>query len=120
MHSDDSPILYVEPKWIDQILCVDISTRKSIEVRPKRIHIHIGKRIRLAAIGRSEIWGTVELVACSAELSATQWDYLRDQHRVPGPRTYGANTFAWHLERPERCVPYRFRPKQGAQTWQLD
>ena len=119
-HSD-SPILFVEPKWIDLILSTDPSLRKTIEVRPKRIHRHVGKRIRLAAIGRSEIWGTVCLTACSAEpLTNLQWQEWRVRHRVPGPLYYGTNTYAWHLERPERCVPYSFSPKHGAQTWQLD
>ena len=102
------------------ILSTDLSKRKTIEVRPKRINIHIGKRIRLAAIGRSEIWGSVHLISCSEPLSDPQCDYLRSKHRVPGPRYYGVNTFAWYLADPERCAPYSFRPKQGAQTWQLE
>ncbi len=117
----DSPILFVEPRWIDLILSTDPSSRKTIEVRPKRIQIHVGKRIRLAAIGRSEIWGTVRLVACSAvPLTKLQWQEWRVQHCVHGPLYYGANTYAWYLEHPERCVPYSFCPKPGAQVWQLD
>ena len=37
---------------------------KTLEVRSKPIHKHIGKRIALAASGTSAIFGWVELVEC--------------------------------------------------------
>jgi hypothetical protein len=111
------PILFVEPYWINKIL----DGGKCIEIRPTRIRKHVGKRIRLAAIGRREIWGSVDLVGCSDEpLTAEGWEDLREYHQVPGPLHYGPITFAWYLNDPMRCTPYAFKPLKGAQTFQLE
>jgi hypothetical protein len=113
------PILFVEGQWIDLILAENLDERKTIEVRSQRIVKYVGKRIRLAEIGKKQIRGSVCLTSCSQKpLTQEQWVESRHQHRIAGNRPY-ARTFAWHLAEPQPCTPYSFQPKPGAQIWQI-
>ena len=51
---------------------------KTLEIRSKPIHKHIGKRIALAASGTSAIFGWVELVECLGPLSKSDWHSMCD------------------------------------------
>ena len=103
--------------WVERILLGE----KTVEVRPKRIDAHVGKRIRFAVIGKSVLAGSVgSLVGCVGPLSEEEWISSRTRHWVEGQRSYGGKTYGWLLAEPHRyALPLRFKPKQGAQTWQL-
>ena len=98
--AQDSKVLLIKPFWSNKIFAADESERKTLEIRSTPV-THRG-RVYVCESGSYFITGMFELTDCEGPLSEERWNQLRNEHKVPGSRAYGASTYAWSARKPCR------------------
>lgn len=107
------PILILHKNWLDLI----VSGKKTLEIRGRPETKNIGKYLWLCATGTFKVYGKALLSGCK-EISASEWDGLRNEHQVPSRKLPYAKTFGWQLENAHSVDPPITIGRNGAQIIQ--